>query len=59
MSEELDLESECYKCNAMVNPYEVITNKNNINRKTAHTHSCSGCIGIVFSQMLFFLNNKK
>jgi hypothetical protein len=49
MSEELGLESECYKCNAMVKPHEVIPNKDNIKRKTAYTHSCSGCIGIVFS----------
>jgi hypothetical protein len=52
MSEKLDLRSKCYRCHKMVKPYEVIPNKDDINRKTRNTHSCSGCNGIAFYKIL-------
>ncbi len=52
MSEKLDLRSKCYRCHKMVKPYEVIPNRDDINRKTRNTHSCSGCNGIAFYKIL-------
>ena len=62
VSEELDLESRCYQCQAMIKPYEVIPKRKDIKIKTKKRHSCSGCHGmcsyiyIIYKKIFLYYN---